>query len=715
MNKTPENIVELKEDSGKYSVAVKDSLARILAAENITVVHGGASTAAFDVLNRTLILPDWDCSRDLYTLLITHEVGHALYTPNNDTMSKIVKDQRLMRVANCIEDVRIEKLMLSKFPGFRRDFHLGYSEMNNNDFFGLEKNNKPLEDYHFFDRINLHYKLGRYTDFSTPFSAEESVWVQRVDQCDTFEELVDLAQRLIEWQDEQQQQQKQQQQQQQQQSNSGQNKNQAAGNGSNESQNTGSGDVDNDSESSESQESNGGGDELSTQESMESALRDINNGYAYSQPANVTMPVSIDIEQHIIGYKDILKSRGRFYNKDSNNVGLELAKKHLQRFTQDNKKIIANMINLFNMKKSAKIRLSTRRTKLGGLDMKKLHQYKYSVNIFLRNTSHQKGKNHGLVMFLDQSSSMSNNMAGSIEQVLLLAKFCQKLNIHFDVYGFSNTHCSLSKEQKEYRKNWGKQNKNVGELVLDSQFHLNQYLSSSMNTSEFNTACTYLIAIRNHYLNYCHNTQHADWDDLKDLSWRELSIHRDDRLSGTPLDETILSARYLVENLKKTRKLDIVNVIFVTDGDNTNPLSNVHVYRDGYKGTQRINTSKLFVKDSKAGKTWSVQGVAYHDMSQQLLKILKETTGCNVLGFFLDSEYSIRYSLEAKSDLTKEKITDLLEQDGYIEVVKDGYDSYYYIPDGRGLSVASSGASIYDAKQRAKSRIFLNRFIEQIA
>jgi hypothetical protein len=49
-----------------------------------------------------------------------------------------------------------------------------------------------------------------------------------------------------------------------------------------------------------------------------------------------------------------------------------------------------------------------------------------------------KGKSHGLVLLLDKSGSMRDNMPGSIEQILILTAFCRKVNIPFVVYSFSD-------------------------------------------------------------------------------------------------------------------------------------------------------------------------------------------------------------------------------------------------------------------------------------
>jgi hypothetical protein len=59
-----------------------------------------------------------------------------------------------------------------------------------------------------------------------------------------------------------------------------------------------------------------------------------------------------------------------------------------------------------------------------------------------------KGKSHGLMLLLDKSGSMSRNMPGSIEQILVLAMFCRKVNIPFVVYGFGNSHSAFREDRK---------------------------------------------------------------------------------------------------------------------------------------------------------------------------------------------------------------------------------------------------------------------------
>lgn len=100
---------------------IKGNLARLLATENLLVQHKQVSTASFDVEKRVLTLPLWDrASNTVYTMLVGHEVGHALFTPNDDTLDNPPCPKAYINVT---EDARIEKLMKRKYPGLTKDFY----------------------------------------------------------------------------------------------------------------------------------------------------------------------------------------------------------------------------------------------------------------------------------------------------------------------------------------------------------------------------------------------------------------------------------------------------------------------------------------------------------------------------------------------------------------------------------------------------------------
>ena len=186
----------------------KSILAKALALENIKVVHDPSlTTAMFDVANRSLYLPVWqNVSSEVYDLLVGHEVGHALFTPDIDAgkgadctdgpwtsaaeeIGGNVHAQYVQGLMNIIEDVRIERKVKEKYPGLRRDFSIGYREMFDKDFFGTK--DKDISKMSFGDRLNLHFKVGVH--LAVPFSAEEQEIVDRIEKVESFDDTVNLT------------------------------------------------------------------------------------------------------------------------------------------------------------------------------------------------------------------------------------------------------------------------------------------------------------------------------------------------------------------------------------------------------------------------------------------------------------------------------------------------------------------------------------------
>ena len=96
------------------------TLAKLLAEEDINVVHRNQSTAMFDVLNRELSLPIWkEMSKNIQDLMTVHEVGHALWTPLKQ-LERAKQEKVEFSFVNVLEDVRIEKLAQKKYAEIGR-------------------------------------------------------------------------------------------------------------------------------------------------------------------------------------------------------------------------------------------------------------------------------------------------------------------------------------------------------------------------------------------------------------------------------------------------------------------------------------------------------------------------------------------------------------------------------------------------------------------
>ena len=148
---------------------IKSQLAKLLATEDIIVEHKDVETAQFNVHTRELLLPMWDrASEDVYDMLVGHEVGHALFTPDQDPPKGIPHN-----IVNVVEDARIEKLMKRKYLGIAKSFKKGYTELQEQDFFELD--GEDISNFNLADRANLYFKIGSFLDVSFSDAEKEII------------------------------------------------------------------------------------------------------------------------------------------------------------------------------------------------------------------------------------------------------------------------------------------------------------------------------------------------------------------------------------------------------------------------------------------------------------------------------------------------------------------------------------------------------------
>lgn len=175
------------------STEKRSLIAKLMATENIDVRFEHVSTAAFDLENRQLVLPIYEgFSDEVYSMMIAHEVSHALNTPNDDWLKAIGNDATKAAYLNIIEDARIERLIKKRYPGVVNDFKAGYAELHERDFFGVAK--KDLSSLTLIDRLNLYFKS--YGHLNVPFSEDEVVWVNKVASTVTFDDAVRVTEEL---------------------------------------------------------------------------------------------------------------------------------------------------------------------------------------------------------------------------------------------------------------------------------------------------------------------------------------------------------------------------------------------------------------------------------------------------------------------------------------------------------------------------------------
>lgn len=180
----------------------KETLAKLMATENVDIVHGDYRTAAFDIENRILYLPDYvDLGEDVYDLLISHEVSHALNTPIEGYHSATdeEQDEKFKGFLNIVEDARIEKMIQRKFPGLKKSYITGYKKLFDEDMFGIkEYSQEELDNMLLIDRLNVRAKLGKLAS-NVNIKNEERHFEEKLNKLKTWDDVVKLAKELFEY------------------------------------------------------------------------------------------------------------------------------------------------------------------------------------------------------------------------------------------------------------------------------------------------------------------------------------------------------------------------------------------------------------------------------------------------------------------------------------------------------------------------------------
>jgi len=621
---------------------IKGNLARLLATENLVVEHKQCPTAMFDVDRRVLTLPRWDkASGTVYDMLVGHEVGHALFTPNEDwrEVADCPKDY-----VNVIEDARIEKLMKRKYPGLRKSFAGGYKELNDRDFFSIQ--GEDLGSLSLIDRINLHFKIG--ANALIPFSIEEKVFVARTDVAETFEEVLQIAVDVHEFSkfeqvmeapataaqesetensdgEESEQQTEVEVESSEDQPNS---QGGASSSGGADLEDVRDDWYDEDGNLTEPEDEGGagsqGGDTSETQRAFDNAAENLSSRHYGRNVRYIEISDKVDIDNHVVDCKvlhDWIDSQ-----QHPNPEVYELTDGQYDEFRKKSQKEVNYLVKEFECRKSADAYARAGQSKTGVLDTSKLHTYRYNEDIFKKVTVLPDGKNHGMIFILDWSGSMANELLATVKQLLNLTAFCKKVQIPFEVYAFTNDWYPAQRALdvsagKDVEDNYYHYYPGIekDKFYIDPRnFHLLNFVSSRSNAKEYERQCKNL--------------------------WREASVYRNYTgyqatigcgLSGTPLNEAVVILNYIIPQFKKQNDLQKVNVCILTDGDGCQSAYGHEIYidhKDEYTVRPRRIDYSICLRDRQTGRVYSE--FEYDTITNIFLQQVRDRNpGVNVIGF----------------------------------------------------------------------------------
>jgi cobalamin biosynthesis protein CobT len=749
-----------------FTAETKSQLAKLLATENLRIEHQKIRTARFDPKNRVLYCPIWkNMSGALYDLMMGHEVGHALYTPAQGWHDAVCdKGKNYKSFLNVVEDARIEKKVKRKYPGIRKSFVTAYNELIERDFFGIR--GKDINKMSFINRLNLFTKSSGTIDIT--FTDFEQKLVEEVMRCETWEDVLrttglvwdyskdeqfEMMQDLdfddlkfdedgeYEFENELEESEE--------------------GFDSEDSQKKGKSSAQSNEDGEEGEGSgnsnqfDSGSDEEDGEESFsivrnkESVLvnKDMFQPFCETDDAfrmNENTLLDEKCKEYIYltlptpVLKNIITPAARVQTLLSDYYTHINKNDLLNTFKRKNERFVSLLAKEFEMKKAASCYAKAKTSNTGDIDVSKLYKYKFDDAIFKKMMRIPKGKSHGLILLLDKSGSMSNNLKGSIEQILVLSMFCRKVNIPFSVYGFGNntTGYCIDNGTDNVNDNDGFFKHKNGDIRMNAVF-LREYINSRMSNVEFNNALKNMVCLMNGFAGrYRHDTNYPAAE----------------ALSNTPLTEAIVATEAITQEFRKVNNLDIVNLVIVHDGD-ADSLSHYHTGQDDegspLVGRFATNYFNVILRDNKIHFEDKLE---YDTLNSSVLKWYKQKTGANVFGFFITEENTssmngaICKNFYAENETKnfydrienyherKEAVTILikkLKKEKFLLSKKPGFKSFFIVPGGNNLQIDDGELEIDETKKitatkltnaflkynkkRQVNRVLVSKFIDGIA
>lgn len=183
---------------------------------------------------------------------------------------------------------------------------------------------------------------------------------------------------------------------------------------------------------------------------------------------------------------------------------------------------------------------------------------------------------------------------------------------------------------------------------------------------------------------------------------------RNHGLGSTPLNEAIIAASAIVPNFRSSNNLQIVNTIFLTDGEAS--------------GRLRPNSygNSAWIRDEKTKRVYNAT-----ETTPALLSVLNDRTGANTVGIYLNAARSLRSNYY--HDYTDEQVASY-KKEGFVSTTKAGYTEYFIVKadskvENDFLDNITADASytriknafIKASSSRVNSRVLLNRVIDLIA
>ena len=439
---------------------------------------------------------------------------------------------------------------------------------------------------------------------------------------------------------------------------------------------------------------------------LEDMAEDANRFNGNANPTRIVNLPVLNSDEFIVPWKTCLSEMEEFY---SSNSMMDGAMTRFQEWKKENSKVVGFLAKEFEMKKAADASKRATVSKTGIINPGALHSYKFSDDIFRRVATVRDGKNHGLIMYVDWSGSMSSNLSDTIDQLLTLVMFCNRVNIPFKVMAFSDNY--PGRHNVEHTPNT---------VMVDNDVWLLEFFNSKMNTKSLTKMMAMLKQLGQAFVRG---------------GYYRSGVPSKYRLGGTPMNSAILLAEDVAEKFQKENNVQVLNTVFLNDGDSSHLR---YTASDAASSVNnRYSNDQVIFRDTKTGMEYSTE----EGQTKALLTHYKEVTGQEVAGFFIaDATPGSFYQVSGKMNKTDDRfntynksvIRSLIKEwkeEGFLLNVNDGYTEQYILPAAN-LKIQDQKISDFDdgmtkgrlttmfkkaGKNKVKNRVVLGKFIEMIA
>ena len=240
--------------------------------------------------------------------------------------------------------------------------------------------------------------------------------------------------------------------------------------------------------------------------------------------------------------------------------------------------------------------------------------------------------------------------------------------------------------------------------VEPHDFQLYNFLSSRMNKRQYQTAVRNLWDLTA-AVDYYHGRRHPSCLGL----------------GSTPLNEAVLCAMQQVPEFQRKNDIQIVNTVFLTDGEG-HGLG---------MGPSYYEKNRAFVRDEKTRRTYEIKSRGFgSNETQALLEMLRDQTGSNLVGIRLHDAKNIKHLRWSGGWETDEEFETASKQyaNQNFTTMDSAYNEYFIVKgdlkvefdplqnlDDDASFTRIKNAFVKGGSRKKSSRVIANRMVEIFA